>query len=90
MGWWITAAALFLLAILPLGGKVCYDEAGARVFLGVGPVRFMVYPSKRKKKSSRRPRRKRRRKRLLPGQTSLRKRRKKSRTPLNRGKRAEA
>ena len=44
MGWWITLGILFLLAILPLGVNVRYDEDGIRARVIAGPIRVTVYP----------------------------------------------
>ena len=51
MGWWITFGILFLLAILPLGASVKYDEDGSLVKIIAGPVRIKVFPAKKKDKS---------------------------------------
>ena len=48
MGWYITFAILFLLAILPLGASILYDEDGPRVRIMAGPVKFQVFPLKKK------------------------------------------
>ena len=45
----IVLGILFLLAILPLGGAVSYDGEGARVYLVIGPVKFLLYPRKAKR-----------------------------------------
>ena len=50
MGWFITLAILFLLAILPLGASVLYDEDGPRVRVVAGPVKIQVFPMKKKPK----------------------------------------
>ena len=50
MGWWITFGILFLLAILPLGASVKYDEDGSLVKIIAGPVRIKVFPAKKKDK----------------------------------------
>ena len=50
MGGWITLGILILLAILPLGVRVCYDEGGPLVKLVLGPVKLKVYPAKKKEK----------------------------------------
>ena len=50
MGWLITLAILFLLAILPLGASVLYDEDGPRVRIVAGPVKLQVFPMKKKPK----------------------------------------
>ena len=58
MGWLITLAVLVLLAVLPLGVSVCYDEDGSRVRVLAGPVKFQVFPLKKKEKTSEKPRKK--------------------------------
>ena len=50
MGWYITLGILCLLAILPLGASVSYDEDGAVVKIIAGPVRITLFPRPKKKK----------------------------------------
>lgn len=50
MGWWIFFGILLLLLLLPLGASVFYDAAGVRVLVIAGPVRFTVFPMKKKDK----------------------------------------
>ena len=50
MGWLIALLILFLLAILPLGASVLYDEDGPRVRIVAGPVKIQVFPMKKTKK----------------------------------------
>ena len=50
MGWLITFAILFLLAILPLGASVLYDSEGVSVRIVAGPVKIQVFPLKKKTK----------------------------------------
>lgn len=50
MGWIITGAVLFLLAILPLGASVAYDSSGALVRIIAGPIRITLFPRKKKAK----------------------------------------
>lgn len=58
MGWLITLAVLVLLAVLPLGVSVCYGEDGPRVRILAGPVKFQIFPLKKKEKTSEKPRKK--------------------------------
>lgn len=58
MGWWITLGILFLLAILPLGVSIRYDEDGAVVRVILGPVKFTVYPRSKKEKKPKKERKK--------------------------------
>ena len=48
MGWLITFGIAFLLAILPLGVSVKYDEDGAVVKVIAGPVKITLFPKKDK------------------------------------------
>ena len=50
MGWLIALAVIVLLAILPLGALVLYDEDGPRVRILAGPLKIQVFPLKKKKK----------------------------------------
>ena len=50
MGWLVALLILFLLAILPLGASVLYDEDGPRVRIVAGPVKIQVFPMKKKAK----------------------------------------
>lgn len=48
MGWLIALALVFLLAILPLGASVKYNSDGPLVRIIAGPIRFTVFPLKKK------------------------------------------
>ena len=48
MGWIIACAVLVALFLLPLGCRVRYDSGGLTVRVIVGPVRFQVYPLRKK------------------------------------------
>lgn len=50
MGWWITLGIFVLLAILPLGVRVSYDENGPLVKVVVGAVKLTVFPKHKKEK----------------------------------------
>ena len=52
MGWIIALAVLVLLAVLPLGVSVLYDEDGPRVRVLAGPLKIQVYPLKKKPKKA--------------------------------------
>ena len=52
MGWLVTLGILTLLAILPLGVSVRYDEDGAVVKLIAGPVRITLFPRPKKDKKT--------------------------------------
>lgn len=50
MGWLIALGILVLLGILPLGVSVLYDAQGPVIRLLTGPVKWKVYPQKKKDK----------------------------------------
>ena len=50
MGLYITLGILCLLAILPLGASIRYDEDGVLIKLIAGPVRITLFPRPKKKK----------------------------------------
>ena len=58
MGWLITLGILFLLAVLPLGVSVKYDEDGPVVRVLAGPVKITVFPRPRNDKKETKPRKK--------------------------------
>lgn len=55
MVWWILLGILVLLLILPLGASIFYDAAGVRVLVVAGPVRFTVFPMKKKPPKEEKP-----------------------------------
>ena len=55
MGWIIALGVLALLAILPLGVKFLYDSNGPLVCVIAGPLRFVVFPSKKDKPKKEKP-----------------------------------
>ena len=50
MGIWITAAILLALAVLPLGVRIRYNDAGFVLKVIAGPLRITVFPQKKKVK----------------------------------------
>ena len=50
MGWWIFLGVLLVLALIPLGIRVRYDSGGFVARVIVGPVKFTVFPMKKRKK----------------------------------------
>lgn len=52
MGWMIFFAVVLLLAILPLGVFVSYDEDGVVVKIVAGPVKITLFPRPKKEKKS--------------------------------------
>lgn len=47
MGWLIAAAILVALCLLPIRILASYDAVGAKLGVGIGPVRIDVFPQKR-------------------------------------------
>ena len=58
MGWLIAFIIIFLLAILPLGASVKYNSEGPLVRIIAGPIRFTVFPLKKKEKKDKKPKEK--------------------------------
>lgn len=52
MGWLIFAGVLLLLAVLPLGVWIRYDEAGPLVRIVAGPLKIKIFPVKKKTKKA--------------------------------------
>ena len=50
MGIWITAAILLALAVLPLGVRIRYNDAGFVLKVIAGPLKITVFPRKKKPK----------------------------------------
>lgn len=50
MGWLITLGILVLLALVPLGIRVVYDEDGAVISVLIGPFKMKIFPAPRKDK----------------------------------------
>ncbi len=49
--WWLIAlAAVLLVGFVPIGLRGIYDSTGARAWLIVGRLRFLIYPKRRNKK----------------------------------------
>ena len=78
MGWWITLGVVTLLAVLPLGVRVCYDADGALVKIVLGPVMIPVFPRPKKEKKARKKEEKsripkrQRKKGIFPSRRNLR------------------
>ena len=62
MGWLIAFIILFLLAILPLGASIKYNSEGSLVRIIAGPIRFTVFPMKKKEKKEKKPKEKKQKK----------------------------
>lgn len=54
MGIWITAMILVILAVLPLGVRVRYNDTGCQLKVIAGPLKFTVFPMKKKPKKGKR------------------------------------
>lgn len=50
MGIWITAAILLALAVLPLGVRIRYNDAGFILEVIAGPLKITVFPRKKRPK----------------------------------------
>ncbi len=50
MGWLVALAVIVLLAVLPLGVSVKYDEGGVLAKVIAGPIRITVFPLPKKEK----------------------------------------
>ncbi len=50
IGWLIALGVLLLIAILPIGVSAVYNAEGPLVRLILGPVRWTIYPQKKKEK----------------------------------------
>lgn len=55
MGWLIALGILTLIAILPVGVSVNYDEDGPKASIMAGPFYIPVYPVKKKEKTEKKP-----------------------------------
>lgn len=49
MGWIVSAAIIALIAFLPVGISLLYDEEGFRAWFSIPPVRIPLYPSRKKR-----------------------------------------
>lgn len=59
MGWGIFFTVVLLLAVLPLGIFLCYDEDGILAKIVAGPVKITLFPRpKKEKKSKEKPKKK--------------------------------
>ena len=70
MGWLITLCILVLLALLPLGVSIAYDEQGPRAFILAGPVKQQVYPAKKDPDKPPRPKKQKKKPQAGAGQKS--------------------
>lgn len=50
MGIWIAGAILLALAVLPLGVRICYNDAGFVLKVIAGPLKITVIPGRKKPK----------------------------------------
>ena len=58
MGWLITLGILILLAVLPLGIHIRYDEDGVLGKLIAGPIKILLFPRPKKDKKKKAPKKK--------------------------------
>ena len=52
MGWLIALAALITLCFIPVGIRAVYREEKPGIWLLIGPVKYLVYPSKPKEEKA--------------------------------------
>lgn len=50
MGWLIALGVLILIAMIPIGISAFYDSEGPQAIVYAGPIRFSVFPVKKKEK----------------------------------------
>jgi hypothetical protein len=55
MGWLIALGVLTLIAMIPIGVSVIYNEDGPQAFVLAWPLRFLIYPMKKTKKEKEKP-----------------------------------
>ena len=70
MGIWITAAILLALAVLPLGVRIRYNDAGFVLKVIAGPLKITVFPREKKTKKQKTKPQKREQKVVQPAQSS--------------------
>ena len=70
MGIWITVAILLALAVLPLGVRIRYNEAGFVLKVIAGPLKITVFPREKKTKKQKTKPQKREQKVVPPAQSS--------------------
>lgn len=68
MGWLITLGILTLLAVLPMGVSVRYDEGGAVVRVIAGPVRITLFPRPKKDKKPKKEKKSKEKSAIEPAQ----------------------
>ena len=66
MGWLVTLGILVLLAVLPLGIHIRYDEDGGLGKLIAGPIKILLFPRPRKEKKDRPKEEKKKQKKKKP------------------------
>ena len=76
MGWLIALGVLALIAIIPIGASIFYDDAGPRAFVIAGPIRLCVYPVKKREKKE--PSKKKKTQNSSPSPTAKQQKSKKS------------
>ena len=54
-GWLIALGIIVVIAVLPVGASVRYDESGPAAQLIIGPVRILLFPRPQKKKKTAEP-----------------------------------
>lgn len=62
MGWWIALGIIVLLAVLPLGVSVRYDEDGVLLRIIAGPIKITLLPRPKKNKKPKKEKKKKEKK----------------------------
>ena len=68
MGWLIALGIVVVLAIIPLGASVIYDQNGPLVRIIAGPLKIQVFPMKKKAKQDK-PKKEKKKKEPEPSET---------------------
>lgn len=82
MGWLITLGILVLLAVLPLGIHIRYDEDGVLGKLIAGPLRILLFPRPKKEKKEKPKKKQKPKKKKKPASAAAKPKEKKKGGPI--------
>lgn len=82
MGWLITLGILVLLAVLPLGIHIRYDEDGVLGKLIAGPIRILLFPRPKKEKKEKPKKKPKPKKKKKPASATAKPKEKKKGGPI--------
>lgn len=82
MGWLITLGILVLLAVLPLGIHIRYDEDGVLGKLIAGPIRILLFPRPKKEKKEKPKKKPKPKKKKKPASAAAKPKEKKKGGPI--------